>query len=176
MEISSEPLPRELLAKCLHWVSAVNRQTRLDRRLPSKITSGKSMPALMLVPVGKQMMASKWAACQLRVGNWIAGLVIFALAWIFNWWVLLGAVVIVIFDRCLKRREKQSWEFLAAILLALEMLANDFAGWGRAYPAARERAIELLQAQVSGSEWLQYYIPLENPDALRLLAPEHRLA
>jgi hypothetical protein len=78
-------------------------------------------------------------------------------------------VFVVIADRYLKRGERESWEFLAAILLALYMLVNDFAGWGTACPDARNYA---LQLNLNGSDWLIFYVPTEDSSVVQLFAPE----
>jgi hypothetical protein len=51
--------------------------------------------------------------------------------------------------------------FLAALLLSLDVLADDFAGWGAAYPGIREQALEILGCSCAAPQntVLEYYLP-----------------
>lgn len=46
-------------------------------------------------------------------------------------------------SRCAKRAN-ESFVFIATVIASLEVLARDFAGWGKRFPAARQEAQELL--------------------------------
>ena len=49
---------------------------------------------------------------------------------------------------------------LAAMLLSLEILVSDFAGWGSAYPTAWEAARRAFGPDDDAPmEWLDYYLP-----------------
>ncbi len=130
------------------------------------------MAALGDLSIARTMMNSARASFKLRVANWVAGLAILGLAYAVSPWILLAMFFVAIADRYLKRGERESWEFLAAILLALEMLVNDFAGWGTAYPDARNYALRLLQLDLIGSDWLSFYVPTGDSSVMRLFAPE----
>jgi hypothetical protein len=65
---------------------------------------------------------------------------------------------------------------IAATVLSLEMLVNDWAEWGTAFPVARRQA-ELVFAsasQLSPSRWLEYYLPRRaelDPVLVRFFGP-----
>jgi hypothetical protein len=168
---TSAPIPSELLQKCLHWVTEVHNRVGFGN-LPTRITKAPNIAALEDLSIARTMMNSARASSKLRVANWVAGLAIIGLAYAVSPWILLAMFLVAIADRYLKRGERESWEFLAAIFLALEMLVNDFAGWGTAYPDARNYALRLLQLNLIGSDWLSFYVPTEDPSVIRLLAPE----
>ncbi len=46
-------------------------------------------------------------------------------------------------SRCAKRAN-DSFALIATIVVSLEILARDFAGWGKRYPAARREATDML--------------------------------
>ena len=64
-------------------------------------------------------------------------------------------------ERWFAASERRQYMFLATILLSLEVLVNDFAGWGGAYPSERAQALELLQDANTTPRtiWLDYYLP-----------------
>jgi hypothetical protein len=47
------------------------------------------------------------------------------------------------------RRANDSFVAIAAIVVSLEVLARDFAGWGKRFPSAKSRAEALLRARPS---------------------------
>ena len=71
---------------------------------------------------------------------------------------MLSAPVIVA-EPLLAARERRFWILLAAMLLAAEVLAYDFAGWDTAYPMARQLAVGALGSGDGRMEWLDYYLP-----------------
>jgi len=53
------------------------------------------------------------------------------------------------------KRANQGFVLIAATLLSLEVLANDFAGWGRRFPWARRKADALIRDHLPNSRtWL----------------------
>ena len=153
-------IPPELLQKCKAVVE-VSHQEHGFRGLPARLTSRDSMIVLALVPGMLQVMEGVSAGFKMRVGCWVVGLVLVALSWFTSWWMLLGLSVVVIIERRLARSERKSWQFLAAVLLSLEVLADDFAGWGRAFPGEQATAREILAGNSSPLrfQWLEFYLP-----------------
>jgi hypothetical protein len=54
--------------------------------------------------------------------------------------------------------------YLASIVLSIESLGSDFAGWGTRYPAARQKADEILNRYFANerTRLLDVYMPLRN--------------
>jgi hypothetical protein len=48
------------------------------------------------------------------------------------WQLAFLSAPVLILERLLANKEKRFWILLAAMLLAAEVLASDFAGWGAA--------------------------------------------
>ncbi len=151
-------IPDDLFRKCLQLVRYTHKKIG-TRTLPAKVTfSGpNNMMALAAMEgttaVLKRARLYAKTALVLRT----ALLAFPVLAWIYhNYWILAGIVVIVGIERSMIRQEREDWMFLASVLLSLEMLIHDFAGWGRAHPEARKRASEILGRKIM---WLEYYLP-----------------
>jgi hypothetical protein len=91
----------------------------------------------------------------------ILGLVTVALSIFYSFWLLPVLLPIFAVERVLARSEKEGWLFIAASLLALEMLANDLAGWGTAYPPLRKAAGDALGYKGAGgpTPWMDLFLP-----------------
>src|SRR5262249_29651822 len=59
------------------------------------------------------------------------------------------------------KKRNEYYVLVAAIILALEMLATDFAGWGTAFPEARRKAGDLLREYLPNdrTRLLDIYLP-----------------
>lgn len=73
-----------------------------------------------------------------------------------------------------KRHEYQT--YLASIVLSIELLGCDFAGWGTRYPEARSKAVEILDTYFINkrTRLLDIYLPQLSqlsPDEIRALGP-----
>ena len=165
------PLPKELFQKCLHWVAAVHREAGFGN-LPSRVVGSPNLSALFMLPAGRTMMGSARAAFQLRLINWSIVLPIIAVAYFRNRWFLIGLAAVAVVDRWLCAGEKRRWEFLAAALLALEILADDVFGWGGLFPNESLEAAQILGTREAGASMIAYYLPLRNQVIQRLLQPE----
>jgi hypothetical protein len=103
-------------------------------------------------------MSSIDAGFKLRLLTWIAGAALVVGSFLLTQWMLLALPFVGLAAWRLKSSEKDYWMFEASVLLALDMLESDFAGWGSAFPAARSQALEILGGSPS-SDWLDYYLP-----------------
>lgn len=149
-------LPKELLAKCIMLVESTHKEHGF-LNLPARMTAKHNMVAIAMVDDRGMLILGNAIRCwRLRIVVWLSSLGIFGLAWWLNWWLLSGFLVIVIADQMLARLNRSYWRFLAAMLLSLEMLVSDFAGWGTAYPEAQIRALQALGMQ---TQWLDLYLP-----------------
>jgi len=150
-------LPRELTSKCNMLVEKCHKDLGWQS-LQARVVTKTNMVALACLD-SRMMTVLKETntAWKLRIACWVASALLLVFAWIFSWWLLLGVVVAVPLERKYSALEKCRWMFMSSVLLSLEMLANDIAGWGTAYPAERIHAIELLGPQPT--EWLDFYLP-----------------
>src|SRR5215831_12041189 len=79
-----------------------------------------------------------------RILAWSLGAVSLALAIFVSAMWLIATALVVVAERVLAAKERKQYMFLAAILLALDVLVNDFAGWGTAVPEASNEAFRII--------------------------------
>lgn len=158
--MSADSLPKELVFKCLGLIERTHKSIGLSN-LPARVWEKRNMVALACLPDALAIMGSARGAFKRRALCWLSGVAVLIAAWFLSWWVLLGLVVVFVAHRKLVASEHKMWMLLAAMLLSLEVLAQDFAGWGRAYPKEREKALSLLEDEPSKCRtmWLDYYLP-----------------
>jgi len=147
--------PKELIAKCY----AVINSSRITN-LPEVIVTKDNMVTLGLLPDMVVIMGGATAAFKIRIMCWISAAIAVVCAWVFSWWILVVALVAIVIERKIAARSEETWKFLAAVLLSLEVLANDFAGWGTARPDAMRRAIVVMGYKRQA--WLDYILPRRN--------------
>lgn len=150
------PIPENLLLKCRQTVAAFHDEYGIGD-LSRRLASRRNMRALWMVPGGRAITAAAFDAFKWRMGAWCAGTLAVALGAIFSGWILLALLPVVLADRRLELRQQRQWQAAAAILVALEILATDYAGWGSADPQARESAVRILHSEFDKSEWLRCY-------------------
>jgi len=147
----------ELFQKCSQVVRTTHRHKGIGD-LPARITAAKDyMTALVLIPASAKMMSSIDAGFKLWLLTCIAGAAFLIGSFLLTRWMLLALPFVGFAAWRLKTSENDFWMFEARILLALDILASDFAGWGAAFPAARRQALKFLGCSPS-SDWLDYYL------------------
>ena len=164
--------PRELMTKCNMLVKR-SHQTLGWRDLPNRVTSQENMPAFAAAMVDEpDLLAVERGnrdAFRLQVACWVAKLTAIIAALAYSRWAFLALVVIVPAERALARYVRNGWIFWSTLFLAFEMLAFDFAGWGKAHPEEREQAAVLLGHGGGGQRtpWMDFYLgPSEVRDGL----------
>ena len=85
-----------------------------------------------------------------------------------NYWTLIVTPLLLILAFVLFKRAGFDLVQIRAIELSIEILANDFAGWGRLFPEARERAISWLAASMAEPDerLMALYIPEDRRAAI----------
>jgi hypothetical protein len=153
-------IPPELLSICMPVVEQFHQKQGLSN-LAAKIAADDNIAALTSIPDASAVLNDTNRQYDIRKWCFLASIGIVCLSFLVPWWSLLTLVVIFLADRFLAYREKGGWKFLSAVLLSLEMLTNDFAGWGKAYPEARAEAVGILKDNPESpkSTWLDYYLP-----------------
>ena len=153
-------LSMDLVQKCVALVRRIHKTDGFGN-LPARITTKDNIIALGCMAYTMVFMKSASSVYKIRKFCWLIGIAIIVLAWIFNWWILLGLIAVYIADLLLASEEIKFWLCLSAALLALEMLTNDFAGWGKAYPEEREKALNILgdKSENPRNTWLDFYLP-----------------
>jgi hypothetical protein len=172
-------LPQELLQKCMSVVEAVHRQAISPSGLPKKMATRRNAVAATLLPEAATVVRAAASTFKIRVLLWVLLASTLVCSVFITKWLLVLAAVCVVGDRLLARKERQFWMAAAATLLAADLLAADFAGWGSAYPPARSRALEALGGSTTeiDAEWLEYYLPPAanlRAEMARVLAPGRR--
>jgi hypothetical protein len=164
-------LPDQLVTICSLLVMKTHSSQGfgdLARRLASK----QNTTSLACIPDMLTIMRGIDGGFKLRIAFWLLGLGLIIAAWAFDWRIVLGLLVVIAADRHFSSSDRKSWMVLASVLLSLEVLANDFAGWGSAYPGERDTALGILGGQ--RCEWLDYYLPRRaslTPELLHQFGP-----
>lgn len=170
-------LPKELITNCNQLVEGSHKKISF-KNLPRLIAVKENMLVLSSIPIAETVLKSVNASFRLRNLVWIIGIVIIILAVIFNYWFFLGLIIVVIADRYLAKSDKNSWMFLASILLSIEILVDNFAGWGTAFPTERVEAIKLFDNLSINKRtfWLDYYLVNRDkiePDIIKDFGPKN---
>jgi hypothetical protein len=167
-------LPKNLRYKCFALVQSSHKAHGFGD-LPKKLVTRDNLVTLGCQPDMLVIMQASSAAFKLRVVCWMVAVGLAVAALFFSWWLVCGLILVFVADRRLAISDRKNWLVLSANLLALEMLANDFAGWGRAFPGEREKALRLLGTETKPPcDWLDYYLPRRNqidPASLRAFGP-----
>ena len=128
--------------------------------LQVRVAVKESMVAITIIPRMVHVLGSVSAFNKFRIFAWLLGAVFLALTVLVSAIWLIAAALVVVAERVLAAKEGQQYMFLAAILLAIDMLVNRFAGWGTAFPEARSEAFQVLglkRGQTS-TPWLDFYL------------------
>jgi hypothetical protein len=167
-------LPADLRYKCFALVQSSHKAHGFGD-LPKRLVTRDNLVILGCQPDMLVIMQASSAAFKLRIICWMVAVGLAVAALFFSWWLLCGLVLVFVADRWLAVSDRKNWLVLSANLLALEMLANDFEGWGRAFPGESERALQLLRTGTKAPcDWLDYYLPRRNkidPASLRAFGP-----
>jgi hypothetical protein len=168
-------LPENLWQKCRFLVQSVHEKHGLDA-LPGKVTTANYMVALSCMSDTFAVMQTNALCFRLGIASWTSAVVFFVLGWVLTWWLLIGAVASVVGAWWLNRRQSYGWMYLGTVCLGMEILSNDFCGWGKAYPDLRDRSLQLLNDDPSRPKttWLDYYLPNRanlSPETLRQFGP-----
>ncbi len=157
--------PRELVNKCFALVKVTHDRVGY-RDLAQRIATKHSlvslgMTAAISAPRMLHVIGSVAALGKLRVIAFAAIVVSLLLPLFIGhmWW--LATIVVIVIERLIAREERRQLLFLSAVILALEMLASDFAGWGSALPVARNQAMKILGCKEENvpTKWLDFYLP-----------------
>ncbi|HMK55578.1 MAG TPA: hypothetical protein VK448_02945 [Dissulfurispiraceae bacterium] len=158
MKISSVPI--ELLNICKRIVEQHHGEHGIGN-LSSDIETPDNVNILTLIPEASAVLKNAAQYYSVRKWCFMASIGFVILTVVIPWWSLAALVLIFLADRILASREKNGWKLLSAVLLSLEFLANDFLGWGTAYPREKEEAKGALMTDAGSprSGWLDYYLP-----------------
>jgi len=153
-------IPDELFSICTDVVKQFHQKNGYGN-LSAKIATDDNINVITLVPEASVVLNVTNRYLKVRKFCFLASIGVVCLAWLIPWWTLSAIGVIFLADRIMLFREKDGWMFLAAVLLSLEMLSNDFSGWGKAYPQERVEALGVLKDNPESpkSTWLDFYKP-----------------
>ncbi len=151
-------IPAELFSICTDVVKQFHRKHGFSN-LSVKIATDDNLNAIRLVPEASAVLNITNRYFKIRKFCFLASIGVVCLSFLIPWWTLSAIGLIFLADRIISVREKDGWKFLAAVLLSLEMLSNNFSGWGKAYPQEREGALVVLKENPESpkSTWLEYY-------------------
>ena len=166
------------MTKCFALVESTHAETGF-RGLPALIKTEENLVPLGTIPYAVKLQSA------IRRGTWIRWacrvgvLIVFAAAYFLTWWALLGLVALAGIEWRVAVKTRKRWMFLASILLGIDILTGNFAGWGDAYPSERLEAMKLQGDLTDKSKrlWLEFYLPRArnmDPALLKDFAPQAR--
>jgi hypothetical protein len=163
-------IPPELLYKCDSFVRAFH-----DTRGSGKAFVAASAMFSAESPYLTRLVHN--AVAIWKLANFLLAVsgIGFIISVLTSWWLLAVVVPMAASTLYLYRLLKTPLIKQSAIILAVEALASDFAGWGQLFPVARLRA-ETMFARDAG-DWpklVELYLPRErrtDADFVRMFAP-----
>lgn len=170
-------IPQELISICYHLVKESHKKMSL-KNLPKFITLKENVHIISSIPVAVTVLKSINASFKIRKLTWVIGIVLIILAIIFNYWFFSGLIIVAFIDIYLAIHAKDSFMFLAKILVSVEILADNFAGWGTAFPTERSEAIKIFDkfSITNRTFWLDYYLGNRDkiePDIIKGFGPNN---
>lgn len=153
-------LPKDLIIKCNQLVIGIQKERSLGS-IPKLICTSEYMPIIAAVPDGNIILKYVNAIAKLYIALWICTVIVIILSIFIYKWLLLILIIFFIAGRFLFKQQKYNWLLQSAILLSVEMLVNDFAGWGSNYSAESQKCGELFNTLgiKNKSFWLDYILP-----------------
>lgn len=161
LPLSKEPVvPKDLWGKCFKLICA-SRSSVAFEALPAMIAQKENAVILQSLSFSREVIRNGRSLLVKRLNIWLFYPIIAAAAWVYSPWILCASTAVFIIDRLVARGEKYLWILLASVLLSVEVLANNFAGWGVAYPDDRRKALYVLDCTEAEPQttWLDYYFP-----------------
>ncbi len=141
-------IPEKLLDLCTWLVQGATMESRVTGQLIQKLSSEQSQntlePVLAVIPQRSEAIFQVGRNYKYRGACWLSGLALLMLAWQYSGLFLLGLIPVSLLYYRNRKEEYDAVVFLSALLLSLEILAHDFAGWGAAFPRAKKQAHEIL--------------------------------
>ena len=135
--------PKDLVNKCFHLVTSTHARLGFGDLL-GRIATKEAMVTLATTPRMLHVVGSVSVIGKFRTFAWVVGIFTLLLGLVLSRLWLVGPVLALVADRLLAKKEHEQYMFLAAVLLAMDVLATDFAGWGSALPKARRQALTIL--------------------------------
>jgi hypothetical protein len=140
--VEFEWLPSDLTIKSNALVMA--HRKAFGGSLPKLLWQRDTMVFVGMHPDLLTLLGSATAAWKMSLVLGVVATLALVFAAIVTWWVALALIPACLAMAYFKRRETEFYTLIAAIILALEMLADDFAGWGTRFPVAMQQASQIL--------------------------------
>jgi hypothetical protein len=154
-----EWLPKGLTTRCNALVAAHNKT--YGGSVP-KIVGDRDILVIVLTHEDlRTLLGSATAAWKISLALGVVSVLALVLAAVLNWWIGLLLIPTVSGAIYFQTLGANSYTLIAAIILAFEMLADDFAGWGTRFPDAVPQARRILTQtnQNNLTRLLDIYLP-----------------
>jgi hypothetical protein len=162
-------IPDELLAITNRLVNASARVNGM-KRMPSALTTKANMVPLAMIPDMQKILDFTVLSFRTQLACYFLMLAVLIWGLIINYWIILGLIPLIVLERVMAKNVRSSWRIFSSVLLALEMLSCNFVSWGEAYPASRDKALQILGGE--RHSWLDYYLPNRESVAPHVLIEE----
>lgn len=129
-------LPTDLTSKCS---ALIERHLEIHKpKLAVKFSEKDTFSFVACHNDLREILLGAVACFKIRGIAWLVAVV--ASSSYFSVYLLLGLAPVFLAERFFARREREMYICVESIILALEMLATNFAGLGERYPEARDEA------------------------------------
>jgi len=174
--MDSNFLPANLIDKCGYLVRSIHKEHGLNG-LPRIMVTRDYMVALACMSDTFAVMQTNVLFFRLMIASLVAAAICLVLCWVLPWsWMLFGVAACIIAAVVLHAKQGECWGYLGIVCLGTEILANDYCGWGTAYPDLRDQARKLLNDNPARPKttWLDFYLPRREslaPEVLQKFGP-----
>lgn len=166
-------IPDELVYLCTWLIQGATMESKVTENLMQMLASKRSLVVieslLRETPELPHVFSKVSRNQSYRGGCWLSGFVVAILALNYSWVFLSGLIPVIFLYYRNRKEEYDAVVFMSALMLSLEILCHDFAGWGSAFPRARNRAQDLLNTVSRNAipgEWLEYILSHDRKNEL----------
>jgi hypothetical protein len=154
-----EWLPKGLTTRCNALVAAHHKT--YGGSVPKIVGHRDTLVIILTHEDLRTLLGSATALWKMSVVLGVVAVFAFVLAAVLNWWIALALIPTVSGMIYFYKLGANSYTLIAAIILAFEMLADDFAGWGTRFPDAvhQTRKIFTETEQNNLTRLLDIYLP-----------------
>ena len=169
-------IPKDLISKCNQLITGIQKKRSLGE-IPKLISTSEYMPIISSVPDGLIILKSINAIAKLFIVLWVCAILVIILSIFISKWFLLILIIFFIIGRFLFIQQQSHWLLESAILLSIEMLVNNFAGWGNKYSSESQKCDEMFDSLSVQNRnfWLDYILPDRDqiaPETIEAFGPE----
>lgn len=162
-EIDLSFLPKELVSICNGVVQAHHERNGY-RDLMNDLTEKETIVCILVHRELRDLMGSIIASRKLSILCWIACGILLLIAAVWHVWVAVGIIPVMVCAYYVSKNYRGCGMLIAAFLLALEMVSEDFIGLAKYLPSVWKAAHEKVEKFFPNQKtrFMDIYIPGRN--------------